>query len=210
MVNNETRTCKDCKSIKPLIEFRVCKVNPKTGTKTIDTKCIPCRRLTQINYNKTAQYYKPKEVKSKPGRKPKPVELVKPVETYSEPKPKKYLSNKHLYYELVVSKAQGRLTHRCSNMLYLLGKNVIRKFSYTNPQDKDDSFQEGMFQVYKNWFSFDETITDNAFAYMTEVFKRGVAAGFNKVHQKKGDEYLSKRNVSMSGYGEDGDRELNI
>jgi hypothetical protein len=117
---------------------------------------------------------------------------------------KKYLNNKHLYVELVISKAQGKLTRRASEMLYLLGKNIMRKFSYKNNDDKKDTFQEGMLQVYKNWYLFDEDITDNAFAYITEVFKRGVAQGFNKVYQKKGDEYLSKRNVSMSSWGQEG------
>jgi excinuclease UvrABC nuclease subunit len=117
---------------------------------------------------------------------------------------KQYLNNKDLYAELVISKAQGRLTYKCSNMLYRLGKNIIRKFSYNDNDDREDCLQEGMYQVYKNWYLFDENITDNAFAYMTEVFKRGVAQGFNKVYMKKGDEYLSKRNVSMSSWGDEG------
>jgi len=122
---------------------------------------------------------------------------------------KRYLNNKDLCKEIIISKAQGKLTRKAGEMLYLLGKNVIKKFSYKNNDDKNDTFQEGMLQIYKNWHLFDETVTDNAFAYYTEVFKRGAAQGFNKVYQKKGDEYLSKRNVSMSSWGKDG-HEMNI
>jgi len=61
-----------------------------------------------------------------------------------------------------------------------------------------------MLQIYKNWHLFDENITENAFAYYTEVFKRGVAQSFNKIYMKKGDEYLAKRNISMTGFGDEG------
>ena len=209
MVNNETRTCKDCKSIKPLIEFRVCKVNPKTGTKTIDTKCIPCRRLTQINYNKTAQYYKPKEVKSKAGRKPKPVELVKPVETYSEPKSNKYLNNKDLHIELVISRETGKLTPAAQNMLILLVKNVSKKFRYNNIDDKLDCEAEAMYQVFKNWYVYNEH-KGSAFSVITEIAKRGFAQGFNRIYKKFDGEYMYNKTISMSGWGEDNNSDLNI
>jgi hypothetical protein len=117
---------------------------------------------------------------------------------------KNYLNNKDLYKEIIISKAQGTLTNAAGRMLFLLGKNIIKKFSYSNPIDKEDCLQEGMLQIYKNWHLFDENITENAFAYYTEVFKRGVAQSFNKIYMKKGDEYLWKRNISMTGFGEDG------
>jgi len=117
---------------------------------------------------------------------------------------KQYLNGRDLYKEIIISKEMGRLTPQAGKMLYLLGKNIIRKFSYSNPIDKEDCLQEGMLQIYKNWHLFDEHKSENTFAYYTEVFKRGVAQSFNKIYMKKGDEYLWKRNVSMTGFGDEG------
>ena len=117
---------------------------------------------------------------------------------------KQYLNGKDLYKEIIISKEMGKLTPQAERMLYLLGKNIIKKFSYSNPMDREDSLQEGMLQLYKNWHLFDEKRSSNTFAYYTEIFKRGVAQSFNRNYQKKGDEYMSKRLVSMSGWGEEG------
>ena len=117
---------------------------------------------------------------------------------------KQYLNNKDLYKEIIISKEMGKLTKEGERMLYLLGKNIIRRFSYSNPDDRMDCLQEGMLQLYKNWMLFDEFKSNNPFAYYTEVFKRGVAQSFNRNYQKKGDEYMSKRLISMNGWGEEG------
>jgi hypothetical protein len=117
---------------------------------------------------------------------------------------KQYLNNKDLHIELIISKSQGKLTAKAQRMIFLLGKNIIKKFSYTDIKDKEDCLQEAYYQVYKNWHCYDENITDNAFAFLSEIFKRGIAQGFNKVYMKKGDEYLAKRNVSMSSWGDEG------
>jgi DNA-directed RNA polymerase specialized sigma subunit len=117
---------------------------------------------------------------------------------------KQYLNGRDLYKEIIISKEMGKLTPQAQRMLYLLGKNIIKKFSYSNPMDREDCLQEGMLQLYKNWMLFDEHKSENTFAYYTEVFKRGVAQSFNRNYQKKGDEYMSKRLISMSGWGEEG------
>ena len=88
-------------------------------------------------------------------------------------------------------------------------KNIIKKFSYTNPDDKLDCYQEGVYQLFKNWHTFDELKSDNPFAYFTEIFKRGVAAGFNRVHIKKSGEYMMSKTVSIHNFYEDG-RDLDI
>ena len=41
-----------------------------------------------------------------------------------------YLNNKDLYIEIIVSKAQGRLTRNAEKMLELLAKKTIKKMRY--------------------------------------------------------------------------------
>ena len=89
--------------------------------------------------------------------------------------------------ELIVSKAQGRLTRKAEKMLELLAKETIRKMRYWNPDDKMDCYQSGILDIYQNWYNFNEEKSVNAFAYFTEIFKRGLAKGFNEIYKKKGD-----------------------
>lgn len=110
-----------------------------------------------------------------------------------------YLNGKDLYCEIVVSKSMGQLTGEAQKMLNLLGKRIISKFHYNNPDDRMDCYQNGMEQIYKNWHNFDPDKTHNSFAYFTEVFKRGIAAGWNEVNKGK------DKTIRMDGFYEDGD-----
>ena len=98
-----------------------------------------------------------------------------------------YLHNRDLYAEIVVSKAQGKLTNKSKLMLEILAKRTIKKMRYWNNDDKMDCYQSGLLDMFGNWYNFNEEKSVNAFAYFTEVFKRGIAKGFNELHKKKGD-----------------------
>lgn len=117
---------------------------------------------------------------------------------------KKYLSNKDLYCELIVSKAKGKLTRQAETMLILLAKNVIKKMYYQNPDDRLDCLQTAYLSVFQNWYSFDELKGDNAFSYFTEVIKRGLAQGWNKMYKLKGDENAVV--ISLTGYTSSGEQ----
>ena len=117
-------------------------------------------------------------------------------------KKKKYLSNKDLYIEIIVSKAKGRLTPRAAQMLVLLGKKLQSKMYYRDPDDKKDCLQEAMLSVFKLWYNFDEMKGDNAFAYYSEIIKRGLAQGWNKMYKTKGEQVEF---ISLTGYSADGE-----
>jgi len=99
-------------------------------------------------------------------------------------KKKIYLNNKELYKEIIVSKAMGKLTPEAEKMFILLGKNLIKKFHYKDPDDRLDCYQTAMLSVFRNWHNFDEVKSNNAFAYFSEIFKRGAAAGFGQIHKR--------------------------
>ena len=98
-----------------------------------------------------------------------------------------YLQNKDLYYEIVVSKAQGKLTNRSKLMLETLASKPIKKMRYWSTDDRDDCYQSGLLDMFSNWYNFNEEKSDNAFSYFTEIFKRGLAKQFNQLYLKKGD-----------------------
>ncbi len=49
-----------------------------------------------------------------------------------------YLQNKDLYVEIIISKAQGKLTRRSKTMLETLANRTIKKMRYYNNDDKMD------------------------------------------------------------------------
>ena len=116
---------------------------------------------------------------------------------------KKYITAKDLDYQMIVSKAQGRLTKEAERMIILLAKNVIKKFYYANPDDRLDCLQTAYLDIFANWYSYDES-KGQAFSWITEVVKRGMAKGWNKQHRKKGDENVIV--ISLTGYAQDGEQ----
>lgn len=119
---------------------------------------------------------------------------------------KKYITNKDLYIELLISKEKGRLTSEAQRMFILLGKNIIRKFRYKDDDDRQDCLQSGLLDLFANWYSFDENKSVNAFAWSTEVFKRAAAKGWNQLHKKKGDDLGLIKTISLDGFNSDGER----
>ena len=111
-----------------------------------------------------------------------------------------YLNNKDLYCEIIVSKAQGRLTRKAEQMPSLLAKEAIKKKKYwSNNNDKLDCYQSGLLDMFQNWYNFNEEKSTNSFAYFTEIFKRGSAKGFNEIYRKKGDNENLIKLVSIEG-----------
>ena len=110
-----------------------------------------------------------------------------------------YLNNKDLYIEIIVSKAQGKLTRNAEKMLELLAKKTIKKMRYWSNDDKLDCYQSGLLDMFQNWYNFNEEKSVNAFAYFTEVFKRGIAKGFNEIYKKKGDNDNLIKLISIEG-----------
>lgn len=122
-------------------------------------------------------------------------------------KNKIYLNNKELYIEIIISKALGNPTRKLTKMFQILVERVNRRFFYKNESDRKDCSQEALYRLFLNWHLYDENITDNPFAYFTEIVKRAHAKGFNDLHPRDTDgNYMN--HISMDGFYEDGKRDL--
>lgn len=120
-----------------------------------------------------------------------------------------YLKNKEFLAEIITSKELGELTPDAQQMLILLGNKCIKKMRYYNPSDREDCLQTGLMVMFANWHNFDPNKSTNAFAYFTEVFKRGIAKGFNEIYKKKGDPDNLIKQVSIQS-SNDGEGIYNI
>jgi hypothetical protein len=68
--------------------------------------------------------------------------------------------------------------------------------------DREDCMQTGLEIMFKNWRQFDETKGENAFAYYTEIFKRGTTKGLNDLYKRKGDPDKKYKTLSIDGANE--------
>ena len=114
-------------------------------------------------------------------------------------KTKNYLNNKDLHDAMSESKELDKLTPTAEKMLILLAERAINRMSYVNKDDRDDCLQFAMLDLLKYWRGF-HPVYPNAFAYFTEIAKRGYAKGWNKIHPQK-----YKGTISMSRTSGDDD-----
>ena len=99
-------------------------------------------------------------------------------------KSKNYLNNRDLYDQMVLSKEQNILTKEAEKMLMLLAERAINRMRYVSEDDRKDCLQFALLDLLKYWRNFNPKYP-NAFAYFTEIAKRGYAKGWNKIHPKK-------------------------
>lgn len=108
-----------------------------------------------------------------------------------------YLKNKDFLVEIIKSKENGALTTKAQDMIILLANKTIKKMRYYNPEDRDDCLQTGLLVMFSNWHNFDESKSTNAFAYFTEIFKRGIAKGYRELFYYKGDKDNEVKMISL-------------
>lgn len=114
------------------------------------------------------------------------------------PRKKNYLNNRDLYDQIVISKADDKLTKDAEKMLILIAERAIRKLVYLNNDDKMDCMQFAILDLLKYWRNFNPKYT-NAFAYFTEIAKRGYAKGWNKIHPTKYKNTMSMDRINAKG-----------
>lgn len=116
---------------------------------------------------------------------------------------KNYLNNKDLYDQMVLSKEQNKLTPEAEKMLILLAERTINKLSYVNEDDRQDCLQFALLDLLKYWRNFNPQYP-NAFAYFTEIAKRGYAKGWNKIHPVKYKNTMSIDRINNGGDNDSG------
>lgn len=118
-------------------------------------------------------------------------------------KKKNYLNNKDLFNAIVESKEQDKLTPTAEKMLVLIAERAINRLNYINSDDRDDCLQFALLDLLKYWRNFDPKYP-NAFAYFTEIAKRGYAKGWNKIHPVKYKGTLSIDRITTNGSEDSG------
>lgn len=115
-----------------------------------------------------------------------------------------YFDNKMAYYEMVVSKAEGRLSPKLLKPFMKIVKGVSRKFRYNNEEDRYDCEAYAIERIIRNWYNFDTDKYDNVMAWVTEVVKRAFAMQFKQLQKSR------INTISLDYRNEEGDFIMNI
>jgi DNA-directed RNA polymerase specialized sigma subunit len=109
-----------------------------------------------------------------------------------------YVKNKDLREELIKSKIQDKLTSECLNMFILMANNFSNKFKYYYKEDKEDCISFAIMDCFRYWRGYNPEKSVNAFAYITQIIKNGLAKGWRQLSgnfPKKNKISLSTNNI---------------
>lgn len=110
-----------------------------------------------------------------------------------------YVSENDLYYELVLSKGKGKLTRKAEKYFILIANRTIlrKERDYKDQDEKNDCLQQGLLSMFSNWKNFNEEKYSVALPYLTEIFKRGIADGYNQLYNKKPYQKFKPKMISI-------------
>ena len=100
---------------------------------------------------------------------------------------KHYVNNKEFTQSIISDKKNEQLSEFSISCFVALANRAVNKMYYEDPRDREDCIQSAILDCLKYWRGFDpsKSKNPNAFAYFTEIAKRGFAKGWNKLHPKK-------------------------
>jgi len=89
-----------------------------------------------------------------------------------------YFNNKDLCAELIISKAQGKLTEQAILIIKILCKRIVHSLKIPSNNDISDSYQYCLYDVFKYWQKFDVETNNDAFSYFSYLIKRSLTWGY--------------------------------
>ena len=101
-----------------------------------------------------------------------------------------FIEKKELYSEILLSQKNGSLTPRAFEMLQRIVIECTRKFKYKYPEDKEDCISFAIQDMLLYWHKYNPEISNEVFAYYTQMAKYGLAKGWNKLHPIKSSKFV--------------------
>lgn len=175
----------------------------------------PKTKKVKVAKKKYKSYYKPKK-KQVAEVSPLPVKVfvdaVATLDSAEVPtkskRPVKYLNNKDLLAQVLLSKKQGKMSTHLAKMLQLLTARYAKKGNFANYTYNDDMQSYAMLMVVKTWQGFDPAKSSNPFAWFTQCIKNSFIQYLNQEKRQRDikDEVLVNKGMSPSfGYAYDYD-----
>ena len=116
---------------------------------------------------------------------------------------KYYINNRDFTNEIIACKKTGQLSDAAVNYFITLANRAIKKLKFSNPLDREDCIQSALLDLVRYWKNFDETKSNNAFSYFTQVSKNGYAKEYKRIYKHIGkDEKIEFVSLSSTGDSE--------
>lgn len=118
-------------------------------------------------------------------------------------RPVKYLNNRDLLAQVVLSKKQAKMSNELAKMLQLLTMRYGKKGNFANYTYNDDMQSYAMLMLVKTWHSFDPAKSSNPFAFFTQCIKNSFIQYLNYEKRQRDirDEVLVDKGMAPSfGY----------
>jgi len=124
-----------------------------------------------------------------------------------------YINNKQFTQEILRCKygllneetgyqhKKGELSPKAVEFFMILVNRAILKLKFSNPLDKEDLIQSALFDLVKYWQNFDETRSNNAFSYFTQIAKNGYAKEYKRIHHKTGVDKTERIEIISLSHG---------
>ncbi|MGI0076473.1 MAG: hypothetical protein ACREAU_03600 [Nitrosopumilaceae archaeon] len=111
-----------------------------------------------------------------------------------------YLSNKELLLETLNSKKIGRMTPKLTDMLMLLTQKYAKRGNFAGYTYNSDMQSAALLMLVKNWSSFNPAVSENPFAFYTQIIKNAFIQVLNieRKHRDIRDELLIKKGLTPS------------
>jgi len=103
-----------------------------------------------------------------------------------------YVKNKELRIQIQLSKDASVCTPELMDMFFLMSKGLSHRFTYKCSDDKEDAVMAGVEDAWKYFWSYDPEKSPNAFAYVTQIIKNGMAKSIRTFYDPhyKFDRYI--------------------
>lgn len=177
------------------------KPKAKKTTKTATTKkksyYKPKKKTAKaapIVKKKYKSYYKPKKkiIESAliPPLNVREVDITEINEPVALPvkiskRPVKYLNNKDLLAQVILSKKNGKMTNELAKMLQLLTLRYGKKGNFSGYTYNDDMQSYAMLMIVKTWQGFDPAKSSNPFAWFTQCIKNSFIQYLNSEKRQR-------------------------
>ena len=177
-------------------------------------------KKSPVAKKKYKSYYKPKKKKTRPnefelakanetlvlGRlgivrsPPEVTQAEKDPATTTSKRPVKYLNNKDLLAQVILSKKNGKMTNELAKMLQLLTMRYGKKGNFAGYTYNDDMQSYAMLMIVKTWQGFDPAKSSNPFAWFTQCIKNSFIQYLNYEKRQRDirDEVLVDSGLSPS------------
>jgi len=114
-----------------------------------------------------------------------------------------YINNEEFVFELIVSKARGKVSDRLHEMFWLISVNLKNKPPFNHiPEFNDDQIMEAYCMMLETWSGVEVEKYNSAsiFAYFTERAKRSYVKIFNIYMDRKQyqNNYEAPRKIRLS------------